>query len=85
MSLPSRSIAIALLVSTLTISACVTTPTSEAPRFSGARPERALEIHLVFGDGADLDLFVTDPNQEAVYFGNNGITHFTGRYLFAAI
>lgn len=28
-------------------------------------------MRLVFGAGADLDLFVTDPNLETVYFGNN--------------
>lgn len=27
-------------------------------------------VRLVFGDAADLDLFVTDPLQETVYFGN---------------
>lgn len=30
-----------------------------------------LEIRLFFGPEADLDLFVTDPAKELVYFGNN--------------
>jgi hypothetical protein len=30
-----------------------------------------LRVRLVFGDGADLDLYVTDPRQETVYFANN--------------
>ena len=34
-------------------------------------PPGALEIELRFSEAADLDLFVTDPSQEAVYFGNN--------------
>lgn len=31
----------------------------------------ALRVRLVFGEDADLDLYVTDPLQETVYFGNN--------------
>lgn len=30
----------------------------------------ALRVELVFGAGADLDLYVTDPAQETVYFAN---------------
>ncbi len=29
-----------------------------------------LRVRLVFGEAADLDLYVTDPNQETVYFAN---------------
>lgn len=35
------------------------------------RPPGALEIRLEFSEQADLDLFVTDPDQETVYFGNS--------------
>jgi hypothetical protein len=31
----------------------------------------ALRIRLVFGTGADLDLYVTDPLEETVYFANS--------------
>jgi len=31
----------------------------------------ALRVRLAFGAGADLDLYVTDPLQETVYFANN--------------
>ena len=31
----------------------------------------ALRIRLAFGAGADLDLYVTDPLQETVYFANS--------------
>ena len=31
----------------------------------------ALRVRLVFGAGADLDLYVTDPLQETVYFANS--------------
>ncbi len=30
-----------------------------------------VEVRLVFSGDADLDLYVTDPNRETVYFGNN--------------
>ena len=32
---------------------------------------RGLLVRLAFDDAADLDLFVTDPNQESVYFANS--------------
>ena len=41
------------------------------PRFDDDRPAGALEVRLFFADEADLDLFVTDPREEALYFGNN--------------
>jgi hypothetical protein len=33
-------------------------------------PPPALRVRLVFGEGADLDLFVSDPLDETVYFGH---------------
>jgi hypothetical protein len=48
-----------------------TTPPKTHPRFSDERPAGALEIRLIYSAEADLDLFVTDPRKEAVYFGNN--------------
>jgi hypothetical protein len=33
-------------------------------------PDGALVVQLAFGAGADLDLYVTDPLQETVYFAN---------------
>jgi hypothetical protein len=41
---------------------------------SHERPEvdsGSIRVRLVFGAEADLDLYVTDPLQETVYFGNN--------------
>ncbi len=35
-----------------------------------AGPEGALVVRLAFGAGADLDLFVSDPRSETVYFAN---------------
>jgi hypothetical protein len=35
------------------------------------RNRQALQVSLVFGDAADLDLYVTDPVQETVYFANS--------------
>jgi hypothetical protein len=43
-------------------------PESPAPQERGAQ---ALRVRLVFGEEADLDLYVTDPKFETVYFGNN--------------
>jgi hypothetical protein len=33
--------------------------------------QEGLRVRLVFGETADLDLYVTDPLQETVYFANN--------------
>jgi len=52
------------------LSACAATPPTPA-RPPGPRAPGTLEIRLHFGQGVDLDLFVVDPRQEAVYFGNN--------------
>jgi hypothetical protein len=41
-------------------------PPPQLPRAGGA-----LRVQLVFGADADLDLYVTDPLQETVYFGNS--------------
>jgi len=43
-------------------------PTSPAPQ---PHPPGSVQVRLVFGEQADLDLYVTDPNLETVYFGNN--------------
>ena len=50
---------------------CATPSRAPTPGFDSPRPDGALEVRLVFGEGADLDLFVSDPRQEALYFGNN--------------
>ena len=42
-----------------------------APVPSRPLPPRSLQVRLIFGEEADLDLFVTDPDLETVYFGNN--------------
>lgn len=62
----------ALLATTAMLQwACAHEPPSPAPGFSEPRPDGSLEVRLVFGEAADLDLFVSDPLQEALYFGNN--------------
>jgi hypothetical protein len=35
-----------------------------------AAPERGVAVLLAFGPGVDLDLYVTDPLEETVYFAN---------------
>ena len=63
----------ALLLTQLILAGCAgevreaSTSLAQAP----VRPAGTLEIRLEFGEQADLDLFVTDPDQETVYFGNN--------------
>jgi len=41
-----------------------------APPAASAPKAGALEVTLSFGDAADLDLYVSDPLQETVYFAN---------------
>jgi hypothetical protein len=69
-----------LLVVSLGLSCAGTPPeASEAERLRGvlqaalaAAPEDpALRVLLAFGRGADLDLYVTDPLHETVYFANS--------------
>jgi hypothetical protein len=35
------------------------------------RNDQALQVTLTFGEAADLDLYVTDPLQETVYYANS--------------
>jgi hypothetical protein len=53
---------------------CGSMRTSEAEPLNHSAPPRngqALQVSLTFGDAADLDLYVTDPLQETVYFANS--------------
>lgn len=61
------------LTAALALSACASTSPADTDRGfqSSPRSPNALEIRLAFDDQADLDLFVTGPDQETVYFGNN--------------
>jgi hypothetical protein len=47
------------------LSAVLSRAVAEAPADSGLR------VLLAFGPGADLDLYVTDPLEETVYFANS--------------
>ena len=59
-----------LLVALLALVACgIPTPIAPPPA-ERARPPGALLVRLAFGEEADLDLYVTDPAQETVYFAN---------------
>jgi hypothetical protein len=48
--------------------ACAAGPVPAAPEASV--PAGELRVRLVFGGEADLDLYVTDPALETIYFGN---------------
>jgi hypothetical protein len=51
--------------------ACATPDPLPEPPAAGTREPGSLRVRLVFGGEADLDLYVTDPKLETVYFGNN--------------
>jgi hypothetical protein len=80
---PPRSRLLAALV-LLAVAACarpappdaaalarVTAPLEAALARDPAPAPGALRVRLAFGAGADLDLFVTDPLAETVYFANS--------------
>lgn len=45
-------------------------PSPEPARLAAPAPS-VLRVSLSFGDAADLDLYVTDPAHETVYYGNS--------------
>jgi len=61
--------AIAAASALLLALACASEVVPSAPPIDPA-PPGAVRVRLVFGEDADLDLYVTGPAQESVYFGN---------------
>lgn len=73
------------LLAALALACAATPPPAPAPEVLAAQaealaarlaaapppPPGALRVRLAFGPEADLDLYVTDPLQETVYFANN--------------
>jgi hypothetical protein len=57
----------ALILGFCTLACASPLPAAPDP---GPLPAGALRVRLVFGTAADLDLYVTDPHQETVYFAN---------------
>jgi len=53
---------------------CASAPEVGTPPAPAALPRGALRVQLVFGEAADLDLYVTDPALETVYFANTPST-----------
>ena len=70
-SFRSHRTALVALTATWIVLGCTKQAPLEASGFASPRPSGALEVRLVFGEEADLDLFVSDPRKEALYFGNN--------------
>lgn len=54
-----------------TTAGCASTKPRLAPSALPSRPEGALEVVLELDGAADLDLHVSDPQLETVYFGNS--------------
>ena len=68
---PDRTAAAALWLVPL-LGACCLACAAQLPTIPEPEPPAAgtLRVQLFFGAGADLDLYVTDPRQETVYFAN---------------
>ena len=63
---------IAMLLCGLGCGVGVEPPPPSVPAWaSRAVAPGVVRVQLVFGEAADLDLFVTDPDHEEVYFGNS--------------
>ena len=68
---PPRSGALAaLLAGVLWAAGCASPVPAPAPPEAGSLPAGALRARLVFSADADLDLYVTGPDLETVYFAN---------------
>src|SRR5262245_17500983 len=50
---------------------CASAPAPLAAPVRPPPPPGSLRVELVFGAGADLDLYLTDPSQETVYYANS--------------
>jgi hypothetical protein len=53
------------------VAGCASGPAPLEPPVRQPPPPGALRVELVFGAGADLDLYLTDPSQETVYYANS--------------
>lgn len=51
--------------------ACAGSKPPVEPSALPPRPARAIDVQLVFDEAADLDLHVTGPDLETIYFGNS--------------
>jgi hypothetical protein len=60
----------ALSALTVLAAACAREPAPPRAPASASPPAGELRFELVFGAGADLDLYVSDPGQETVYYAN---------------
>jgi len=67
---PARGPTLCVLCGLALAAGCASTP---PPLVAPVRTPPApgdLRVELVFGEGADLDLYLTDPSQETVYYAN---------------
>ena len=53
------------------VAGCASAPAPLAPPVRSPPAAGELRVELVFGAGADLDLYLTDPSQETVYYANS--------------
>lgn len=64
--------AFAIALGTLVLAACATRSVdSVPPPIPAAPPDGVVHVALTWSAPVDLDLYVTDPSGEALYFGNN--------------
>ena len=66
---PARGRQLAAALGLALVSGCAHAPSWIEPPPPDAPPD-ALVVRLIFGEGADLDLYVTGPSQETVYYAN---------------
>ncbi len=65
--------AVAFLISITVFAGCTARPTQlpEPPSAPAADDEAGLHVFLTWDAPVDLDLYLTDPSSESLYFGNN--------------
>ncbi len=71
MTTATRALALLAGVTALTLCACPHRPPAPAPTLGVAGRGDGLNVFLTWSAPVDLDLDLTDPTLETVYFGNN--------------
>ena len=67
---PGRRPALSALFALALAAGCASPPAAIISPAPAPLSPGVLRVSLVFGEGADLDLYLTDPSQETVYYAN---------------